>query len=480
MVGRKSRDAGPTHSNADTLGMEAEQMRRLGHRVVDIVVDRLINRDSEPAILTGEADELLAQLGGPIPHGPLDPEESLRLLAEVAFTHQQRGDHPRYFARVPGPSSFGAILGDWLGTGFNAITASWTGGSGPATLELVVIDWLRQLLGLPTDYEGVLVSGGSHASLTAFAAVQAQRGTGTVYLTDQTHSSLPRALKVLGFTDSQIHILPSDNQFRMPVPTLRDAIAGHRRAGARPLMVIGTAGTTNTGSVDPLPELAAVCEAEEMWLHVDAAYGGPGCLIASGREVLKGIELAHSLVLDPHKWLFQPYDAGCLLIRPGMLEPNFAMNPEYLRDVTAGTGEVDFRNRGLELTRRTRAAKLWLSLRTYGVDRFREAVDRGLTLAREAQEYLSADPERWEIIMPAQLGIVCFALRDASDGEHEERVRLLSESGYACISSTRLKGRTVFRLCTINPLTSTGDVVGTIDRLAAPSQRSDGSRMPAQ
>ncbi|MBN7798767.1 pyridoxal phosphate-dependent decarboxylase family protein [Parahaliea mediterranea] len=467
MAGIKAEDTRASRSEADTLGMEAEEMRRLGHRVVDIVVDRLINRAGEPAILTGEADELLAQLGGPIPNQPLDPEESLRLLAEVAFTHQQRGDHPRYFARVPGPSSFGAILGDWLGTGFNAITASWAGGSGPATLELVVIDWLRQLLGLPSDYEGVLVSGGSHASLTAFAAVQAQRGTGTVYLTDQTHSSLPRALKVLGFSESQIHILPSDEQFRMPVQALREAIAGHRRAGARPLMVIGTAGTTNTGTVDPLPELAAICEAEELWLHVDAAYGGPGCLSASGREDLKGIELAHSLVLDPHKWLFQPYDAGCLLIRPGMLERSFDMNPEYLRDVTAGTGEVDFRNRGLELTRRTRAAKLWLSLRTYGVERFREAIDHGLNLAREAQKYLAANPRRWEIIVPAQLGIVCFALRGAGDDEHEERVRLLSESGYACISSTRLKGKTVFRLCTINPLTSTDDLEGTIDRLAA-------------
>ncbi|WP_269473307.1 pyridoxal phosphate-dependent decarboxylase family protein [Kineobactrum salinum] len=264
------------NGGADTLGMNAEEMRSLGYQVVDIVVDRLINRDSEAAILTGEASELLAQLGGPLPDKPLDPRESLSLLAGVAFTHQQRGDHPRYFARVPGPSSFAAILGDWLATGFNAITASWAGGSGPATLELVVIDWLRQLLHLPPDYEGVLVSGGSHASLTAFAAVQAQRGTGTVYLSDQTHSSLPRALKVLGFTASQIHVLPSDEQFRMPLTALREAISQHRRAGARPLMVIGTAGTTNTGAVDPLPQLAALCEEEDLWLHVDGAYGAPG------------------------------------------------------------------------------------------------------------------------------------------------------------------------------------------------------------
>jgi glutamate/tyrosine decarboxylase-like PLP-dependent enzyme len=462
-TGQENRNAG---RNADTLGMSAHEMRNLGYQAVDLVVERLINRDCEPAILTGNADELLAQLGGPLPDKPLDARESLSLLASVAFTHQQRGDHPRYFARVPGPSSFAAILGDWLGTGFNAITASWAGGSGPATLELVVIDWLRQLLHLPPEYEGVLVSGGSHASLTAFAAVQAQRGTGTVYLSDQTHSSLPRALRVLGFAPEQIHILPSDEQFRIPLTTLREAIAKHRRTGAKPLMVIATAGTTNTGAVDPLPELAALCEDEKLWLHVDGAYGAPGVLSTSGRAELNGIELAHSLVLDPHKWLFQPYDAGCLLIRPGMLEPCFDMNPEYLRDVMAGEGEVDFRNRGLELTRRSRAAKLWLSLRTYGVDRFREAIDHGLSLARETQELLCEDPGLWELITPAQLGIICFALRGASDKEHEARAKQLSVNGFACLSTTRLGERTVFRLCTINPLTSTDDIVATLGLLS--------------
>ncbi|MGL6160691.1 pyridoxal phosphate-dependent decarboxylase family protein [Microbulbifer sp.] len=449
----------------DTLGLETEEMRRLGYRVVDMVVDRLACRSREAAILTGQADQLRQGLGGPLPEQPLNAEESLALLAEVALPHQQRGDHPRYFARVPGPSSFAAVLGEWLGAGFNTIAASWAGGSGPATVELVVIDWLRQLMGLPEGTEGVLVSGGSMASLTAFAAARATAGTGVVYLSDQTHSSLPRALKELGFPPEHIRILESDEQLRIPVESLLAAIAGDRQAGNKPFMVIGTAGTTNAGTVDPLPELADICARENLWFHIDGAYGAPAALIARGRDYLRGMERADSLVLDPHKWLFQPYDAGCLLIRKGALEHCFNMNPEYLKDVEAGAGEVDFRNRGLELTRRSRALKLWLSLRTYGVARFREAIETGIALAEYAEGYLRQQPDKWEVVTPAQIGVVCFALKGESGEGHKRRAKDLADSGFACVSSTSLKGRTALRLCTINPLTTKGDIRETIEWL---------------
>ncbi len=450
---------------SDSLGLEAEEMRRLGYRVVDMVVDRLAHKNREAAILTGDAAWLRQTLGGSLPERPLDAEASLALLAEVALSHQQRGDHPRYFARVPGPSSFAAVLGDWLGTGFNTIAASWAGGSGPATIELVVIDWLRQLMGLPEGFEGVLVSGGSMASLTAFAAARAALGTGVVYLSDQTHSSLPRGLKALGFPPEHIRILESDAELKLPVASLLAAIAEDKQVGNRPFMVVATAGTTNAGTVDPLPELADICARENLWFHIDGAYGAPAVLTERGRNYLRGMERADSLVLDPHKWLFQPYDAGCLLIRKGVLEHCFNMNPEYLKDAQAGAGEVDFRNRGLELTRRSRALKLWLSLRTYGVARFREAIDAGIALAEYAECYLRQQPDKWEVVTPAQIGVICFALRQESGEGHKRRVQALADSGFACVSSTSLKGRTVFRLCIINPLTTESDIRETIERL---------------
>lgn len=454
---------------ADTLGMDAEQMRRLGHKVVDMVVDRAMRRNSEHAILTGDPAELMARLGGPLPEDPTDPDASLDLMAEWALSHQQHGDHTRYFARVPGPASFAAILGEWMGTGFNTISASWGGGSGPAAIEVAVTSWLAEMLGMPAHTEGVLVSGGSVANLTGFAAARAEMGHGVAYYTDQTHSSLPRNLQQMGCPEAHMQKLPSDHTYRMSTDALKAAIARDKANGLRPVLVIATAGSTNTGAQDPLDEIADICAAEDIWLHVDGAYGGPAAVTDEGRAYLKGLGRADSVVLDPHKWFFQPYDVGaCLITRPGALERCYAMSPEYLKDVQATTGAVNFGNRSLELTRRSRALKLWMSIRTYGARRFREAVQTGIDNAKFAESYLRQNPAMWEVVTPAQIGVVCFALRDPQPGEHAARAKALSDSGYACVSSTMLKERSVLRLCTINPLTTHEEIRTTIDMLARP------------
>ena len=452
---------------ADTLGMDPEEMRRLGHLVVDMVVDRALRKNAEPAIVGGDAAELMAALGGPLPETPLDTEDSLKLLAKVALAHQQHGDHPRYFARVPGPAAFAAILGDWLGTGFNTISASWGGGSGPATIELVAIEWLRQMIGMPEGTEGVMVSGGSLANVTAFLAARHQLGRGVSYYTDQTHSSLHRDLVAMGCIDEHMNKMASDDNYCMSIDTLKAAVAADKQAGLRPVLVIATAGSTNTGACDPLHEIADLCAEENMWFHIDGAYGGPAAVTAQGRRHLDGIERADSIVLDPHKWLFQPYDLGvCMVTRPGALEQCFAMSPEYLIDVQATTGEVSFGSRSLELTRRSRALKLWLSLRSYGAQKFRDAVQRGIELAEFAERRLRADPDTWDVVTPAQIGVVTFAFRNWRPGEHAACTRAVTESGFACVSSTMLRDKSVLRLCTINPLTTEGDIVETIGRLA--------------
>ncbi len=451
---------------ADTLGMSPEDMRRLGYKVVDLVVERLMRKNTEPVIVSGQADHLIELLGGPLPEEALDAEESLDLLARTVLTHQQHGDHPRYFARVPGPCSFAGILGEWMGTGFNTISSTWTGSSGPSTVELISVDWLRQMIGLPDRTEGVLVSGGSIANLTAFATARSELGPGVAYVTDQTHSSLLRNLLELGFRDSCVNVLPSDRYHRMSTDSLRQAISRDKKAGLRPLMVIATAGTTNTGVSDPLDAIADICESEAIWFHIDGAYGAPAAVTEQGREYLLGMERADSLVLDPHKWFFQPYDIGaCLVTRPGALERCFSMSPEYLKDVQPSPGEVNLCNRSLELTRRSRALKLWMSIRTYGAAQFRKAVQRGMELAEFAEARLREQPDVWEIVTPAQLGIVCFALKNDKPGEHQDRAQALSESGFACVSSTMLKDRSVLRLCTINPLTTEDDIVETLLRL---------------
>ena len=251
----------------DVLSIPPDEMRRLGYWVVDQVIEHFEHGGDGPAVLVGDPEDLAAALGGPLPDAPGDPLRAMRTLVGVALKHQQHGDHPRYFARVPGPSSYAGVLGEWLGTGHQTIAASWAGGSGPATVEMVVCQWLASLLGLPDTTEGVLLSGGSMANITGLVAVRNVFGAGVVYLSDQTHSSIARGLRSIGQADDELRILATDNSMRLPVDTLRQAIVDDRRSGRHPLMVVATAGTTNTGTVDDLPRIAEVCRQEGLWLH---------------------------------------------------------------------------------------------------------------------------------------------------------------------------------------------------------------------
>ncbi|NVK29918.1 MAG: aminotransferase class I/II-fold pyridoxal phosphate-dependent enzyme [Gammaproteobacteria bacterium] len=444
--------------------MSNEAFRQLGYRIVDMVVDRHREKDREPAIAEQSPEWFAAQLSQVLPVAGQPIEPLLSQLADSVLAYQQHGDHPRYFARVPSPASYAAILGEWLATGFNTISTSWGGGAGPAAVEKLVMTWLAELLDLPQNSEGVLLSGGSMANFTAFAVAKHERGLGTVYLHEQTHSSLKRNLQNLGFADTQIRVLPCNWQFAFDLEVLRSAIEHDLQAGNQPMMVVASAGTTNTGTVDDLQAISALCQQHALWLHVDGAYGAPAYLTERGKVVMQGLSLADSVVLDPHKWFFQPYDVGACLIRhPGALERCFGMYPEYLKD-SQGEHALNFGNRSLELTRRSRAVKLWLSMQTYGTDAMAAGIDVGIDLALYAQSIIEAS-ERWELVTPAQLGVVCLALKGARDGQHAIMAHRLAESGYACVSSTTLAGRSVLRLCTINPLTTTEDIDQTLSRL---------------
>lgn len=436
------------------LTLEPEELRRLGHRVVDAIVDHWENLPALPPVTTGDAAELRAAVGGPPPDGPGDPDAALDRLLNDVLPYMQHADHPRYFARVGSPSNPVSALADALAAGVNVFAGSWTGGSGPATVELTVLDWLRGWCGLPEGTGGILLSGGSVASLTALAAARAARPHATTALvSDQTHASVTRALHLLGV---EPRTLPTDEHFRMR--------PGDLDLSDDVLCVVATAGATNTGAVDPLEELAERCLGHGVWLHVDGAYGAPAILTERGRALMPGLERADSLVLDPHKWLFQPYEVGCALVRhPGGLDRAFSMLPEYLRDVAVSTNEeVSFRDRGPQLSRGSRALKLWLSMHTFGLDAFRGAIDRCIDNAERAQRAIEAS-DTLEVVTPAQLGIVTFAPRGRDAGGLAERV---VAEGFAAPSSTVLRGRTVLRMCTINPRTTDEDVDRTVERIA--------------
>jgi hypothetical protein len=278
---------------------------------------------------------------------------------------------------------------------------------------------------------------------------------------------------VLGFRPDQVRVLPVGEGFRLDPATLQRAIAADRAAGRRPLFVSVSGGSTNTGSIDPLPEIAAVCREEAVWLHVDAAYGAFAALTERGRKALAGLELADSVTLDPHKWLYQSYECGCVLVRDGtLLRQAFEIAPDYLLDAVPGEEEVNFSDLGMQLSRTSHALKVWTSVRTFGVAAFRDAIDRSIDQALLAQRLIE-ESGTLEITSPAQLGVVCFRRRFEeaedeyeSDVMHEELIATLERSGIAFVSSTRLRGRFSMRMCIMNFTTRDEDVAATISFLA--------------
>jgi len=458
---------------ADTpLSLSPDEFRRLGHAVIDRLADHLAGLDAHPPIAPFDPGWSAASVP-PCPDGPTDPDAAIGFLFDEVLPRGQLATHPRFFARIGSPSNPLAVLADLAGTGVNVFAGSWTGGAGAGAVELAVLDWLRGWMGMPPQSQGVLVSGGSVGTLTALAAAAHarvdDRGAATAYVSEHTHGAVVRAWRVLGFAPAHLRVLRADGARRLSVPAIEAAVAVDREAGLKPFCVVGTAGTTSTGAVDPLAGLADLCAREGLWFHVDGAYGAPARLTDAGRELLAGIERADSLVLDPHKWLFQPYEIGALLVRePLLLERAFALDGAYLRDT--GGGIVEFRERGPQLTRGARALKLWLSLRVFGLDAFRAAIAHGIALAEHAEARLRERPG-WEVVSPATLGIVCFRRAGHDDARTDRMVRAAVAEGFAAPSTTRLEGRTVARLCTINPRTTFDDVRETIERLERHAER---------
>jgi glutamate/tyrosine decarboxylase-like PLP-dependent enzyme len=453
-------------------------MRALGYRVVDLIVDHFASEHDRPVGRVAERETLDALLREPMPEAGRPAEEVLERVRRDVLPFMLHVDHQRFFGFVPGPSNFVGAMADAITAGLNVFQGTWLASSGPSEVELVTTDWLRAACGLPAGAGGLFVSGGSVANITALGVARHLRlgdetAGAVVYLSEQTHSSVERGLALLGFAPAQIRRLPCDDGFRLDVAALRRAVAADRATGLAPFCVVANAGTTNTGAIDPLPEMAEYCEAEGLWLHADGAFGAATVLSPRGRALLEGLDRVHSLSIDPHKWLFQPFECGCVLVRDARwLAETFAVHPEYLQDTQTEHGEVNFAERGIQLTRRFRALKLWMSLQVFGRAAFAEAIERGFALAERAEALLDAMPG-WAIVSPAQLGTVCFrrvwpgVAEEENDRRNAALVELLLESGFAFTSSTRIGDRTVLRLCTINPRTREADIEETVVRLDA-------------
>ena len=462
----------------DSLQLSPEEMRRLGYRVVDLIVDHFAHGDEAG---TGQApgrDEMEDRLREPLPEEPTDPDAVLDRVEEDILPNTIRVDHRRFFGFVPGPNNFVGVMADALASGFNIFSGTWISGAAAAQTEILVVDWLTSLCGLPDTAGGLFTSGGSMANVTALAAarhaVLDDDLTGAVaYCSTQTHRSVDRALRLLGFGPDQLRRLPPDDQFRLDPARLAEAVAADRAAGRRPFCVIANAGTTNTGTVDPLPALADLADEEDLWLHVDGAYGAAAVVCERGRDRLAGLGRADSLTLDPHKWLFQPFEIGGVIVRNvEHLRRAFRLEAEYLEDAVGADDEVNFSAYGIQLTRSFRALKLWMTLKVFGRRHVARAVRRGFERADQAERLLRSRPE-WAVVTPAQMGIVTFRCVPNGwaaaevDALNRRLAPTLSREGDVFLTQTSLDDRPVLRLCPINPRTTADDIETTIDRLNA-------------
>ena len=330
------------------LELSVEEMRKFGYRVVDLLADHFANMRDGPVGAKADPIAIRPLLADFPSEKPCDPQELLSRLERDVFPNNLHVDHPRFFAFVPGPNNFMSTMADALASGFNVFNGTWFGGSAAAAVELEVINWFGRFCGLPEEAGGLFVSGGSVANMTALLAarnalLENRIERATVYYSDQTHSSVERALRVIGFAPEQLRQIPCDDQFRLSAESVSAAIANDRAAGLRPFCVVANAGTTNTGAVDPMSELADLCAKEKLWLHVDGAFGAAAVLSDRGKESLRGLERADSISLDPHKWLFQSFECGCVLVRDAtLLKSAVQIMPDYLRDVHLESAEVNF------------------------------------------------------------------------------------------------------------------------------------------
>ncbi len=460
-------------STRSPLDLDQATMQRLGHQVADLVAEHLATLSSQPVIAGDLPATIRRQLSLPPSEDGMEFDGLLETLRTEVLSRTAREPHPGFMGYVPSCPTFPAILGDWLATGYNVFAGVWTIAEGPNAIELAVLDWFRQWIGMPEGTGGLLTSGGSAATLTAIIAARhavvgedaSRLARLTLYTSDQAHSAVTRAAWIAGVPRKQVRVLPSDEEFRLRPADVRAAMVADRAAGLIPLAVVASAGTTNTGAVDPLDELADLCAEENVWLHVDAAYGGFATLTPRGRELLAGLGRCDSVALDPHKWLYVPIECGCLLARdPERLRDAFQIMPDYLHDSAAPEQQVNFADYGEQLTRSAKALKIWLSVRYFGLAAIRNEVENGIARAEHIERLVREQPAL-ELLAPAQLGVVCFRVRPSDmddpvelDAFNQRVNSAVNATGRHLISSTRLRGVFSLRACVLGFRTSIDDV----------------------
>ncbi|AOW16710.1 decarboxylase [Polaribacter vadi] len=457
--------------------MTKEEMTSYGYKIVDQIVNHFTEVEHKKPVKKASRKEMDTIFLSEAPDEATSADDVLDFVMKNVMPNSIIISHPKSFSFVPGPSNFISAMSDSLATGFNIFSGGWNIAPAAAELEIVTLNWILKIFNFPVENGGgIFTSGGSMANLTALTTARRVKcgedfSKSIIYLSDQAHSSNIKAIRVLGFKKEQIRIIPTDIEFRISINKLKNEIARDRLKGNEPFCIIATAGTTNTGTVDPLDTLADICEKENLWFHIDGAYGAAAMLSKKGNLALKGIERADSLTVDPHKWFFQPYEIGCLIVKDkSWLSGTFSEKPEYLRDIEGNESEINFYDYGIQLTRRFRALKFYMSIKTYGLNAFKKAVTYNIDLAEETEDLLRKS-SNWEIVSQATLAIINFRYNpihlelpeDKLDKLNQEISSRMIDSREALLVTTILQNQVVIRMCLINPNTTIQHIKDTLN-----------------
>lgn len=457
--------------------MPPDEFRRAGHQVVDWIADYLSSIRDYPVLPPRKPGELMDALPASAPEQGESIDRILADFREQVVTDVTHWNHPRFFAYFSVSASAPGILGEMLTAALNINGMLWK--SSPATTELeqVTMQWLRQWMGLPDEFFGLIYDTASISTMhgiaaareAAFPEIRTEGGSrdGVIYTSEQSHSSIEKGAITLGIGQNNVRKIGVDADFRMRPDLLKAAIEKDLTDGKKPFCVVATIGTTSTTSVDPVPAIADIAQQYGLWLHVDAAFGGSACVVPEFQHLLAGAERADSLVVNPHKWLFTPIDLSVLYTRrPEILRRAFSLVPEYLK-TAEDPRALNLMDYGVQLGRRFRALKFWFVMRYFGHEGVSRIIRAHVGWAQELADWIRAD-ERFEISAPHPLSLVCFRLR-ASDEENKRLMDAVNETGTAFLSHTVLNGKFVLRLAIGNIKTTRGDLQltwGVIQRKA--------------
>ncbi len=462
--------------------MTHDEFRHYGHQVVDWMADYLENIRDYPVLPAMRPGELVDKLPASAPqHGePMDAIlEDFERSIVPAVTHW---NHPRFLAYFAISGSPPGILGEMLAATLNVNGMLWKSCPALTELEQVTLGWLRQWMGLPNDWFGIIYDTASIASMHALAAaremadpearIRGGDGRLVMYTSEHAHSSIEKGAITLGIGQQNVRLIPVDENFRMRADVLRERMAADQQAGKKPFLVAPTIGTTSTSSIDPVAAIADVADEFGAWLHVDAAYGGAAAVVPELRGILAGAERAHSLVVNPHKWLFTPVDLSVFYTsRPDILRRAFSLVPEYLK-TAEDPRALNYMDYGVQLGRRFRALKLWFVMRHYGHEGICRVIRSHIGYAQRLAELIRAHPE-FEVAAPTPFSLVCFRYR-GSDDDNRALLERVNVSGKAFLSHTVLNGRFVLRLAIGNIATQWEDLedVWRVIRESVPARAS--------